>query len=115
MIREYTSEDNQYDKLVEEIRKKDKEIERLKSALKRKYPNRNTDLMLKYEFLDIACAGYKLIADKVIGIDKENKRLKSIIGRSSDQIDNIIKTIPTTWFEEQRLKSIKDILLEVEQ
>ena len=41
------------------------------------------------------------------------ERLRSIIGRSSDQIDNINKTIDIDWFEEQRLKSIQKILKEV--
>ncbi len=46
---------------------------------------------------------------------KEIERLKSIIGRSSDQINLIKKNIDVSWFEEQRLASIKVILKEVEQ
>ena len=47
--------------------------------------------------------------------EKEIERLKSIIGRSSDQINNIFKFAETTGYEERRLISIKTILLEVDK
>lgn len=56
----------------------EKEIEELKNALKRKYPNRDIELMEKYESLDMACFGYKLLAETVPKLKETIEQLKAL-------------------------------------
>ena len=79
------------------------EIERLKEALADNDPN----FYIEY---------YGVDKNELIDELKEDvSRLKSIIGRSSHQINLIKKNIYVTWFEEERLDSIGVILKEGKQ